>query len=70
MFKIYVKYILKKFFFIFFNISLVFLSLAIVLNIFEEISFFKNIDSNPLLPYFLTLLNAPITLLKYFLLYF
>ena len=66
MFKIYVKYILKKFFFIFFNVSLVFLSLAIVLNIFEEISFFKNIDSNPLLPYFLTLLNAPITLFEIF----
>ena len=66
MFKIYVKYILKKFFLIFFNVSLVFLSLAIVLNIFEEISFFKNIDSNPLLPYFLTLLNAPITLFEIF----
>ncbi len=66
MFKIYVNYILKKFFIIFFNVSLVFLSLAIVLNIFEEISFFKNIDSNPLLPYFLTLLNAPITLFEIF----
>jgi len=66
MFKIYIKYILKKFFIIFFNVSLVFLSLAIVLNIFEEISFFKNIDSNPLLPYFLTLLNAPITLFEIF----
>ena len=66
MFKIYIKNILKKFFIIFFNVSLVFLSLAIVLNIFEEISFFKNIDSNPLLPYFLTLLNAPITLFEIF----
>jgi len=43
MFKIYVKYILKKFFLIFFNVSLVFLSLAIVLNIFEEISFFTSL---------------------------
>ncbi len=66
MFKIYIKYILKKFFLIFFNVSLIFLSLAIVLNIFEEISFFKNIDSSPLLPYFLTLLNAPITLFEIF----
>ena len=66
MFKIYVKYILKKFFLIFFNVSLIFLSLAIVLNIFEEISFFKNVDSSPLLPYFLTLLNAPITLFEIF----
>ena len=66
MFKIYEKYILKKFFIIFFNISLIFFCLAIVLNIFEEISFFKNIDTNPLLPYFLTLLNAPITLFEIF----
>ncbi len=66
MFKIYEKYILKKFFFIFFNVSLVFFSLAIVLNIFEEITFFKNIDTNPILPYFLTLLNAPITLFEIF----
>ena len=66
MFKIYIKYILKKFFVIFFNVSLIFLSLSIVLNIFEEISFFKNVNSNPLLPYFLTLLNAPITLFEIF----
>ncbi len=66
MFKIYVRYILKKFFLIFFNVSVIFLSLAIILNIFEEISFFKNIDANPLLPYFLTLLNAPITLFEIF----
>ena len=66
MFKIYVKYILRKFFLIFFNVSVIFLSLAIILNIFEEISFFKNMDINPLLPYFLTLLNAPITLFEIF----
>ena len=66
MLKIYEKYILVKFFKIFINISLVFLSLAIILNIFEEISFFKNINSNPMLPYFLTFLNAPITLFEIF----
>ncbi len=66
MLKIYEKYILKKFFKIFLNISLIFLSLAIILNIFEEISFFKNIDVNPMLPYFLTFLNAPITLFEIF----
>ena len=37
-----------------------------MLNIFEEITFFKNIDTNPILPYFLTLLNAPITLFEIF----
>ena len=66
MFKIYEKYIIKKFFKNFLNISLVFFSLAIILNIFEEISFFKDIDSNPILPYFLTILNAPITLFEIF----
>ena len=34
--------------------------------IFEEISFFKDIDSNPILPYYLTILNAPITLFEIF----
>ena len=66
MFKIYEKYILKKFFKIFINISLIFLTLAIVLNIFEEISFFKNVETNPMMPYLLTFLNAPITLFEIF----
>ncbi len=66
MFKIYQKYILKKFINKFFLISLIFFCLAVVLNIFEEISFFKNSDSNFILPYFLTILNAPITLFEIF----
>ncbi len=66
MLKIYEKYILQKFFKMFLKISLVFLSLAIILNIFEEISFFQNIDANPITPYFLTFLNAPITLFEIF----
>ena len=66
MFKIYEKYIIKKFFGKFFTISLIFLSLTIILNIFEEISFFKNMNNNFLTPYFLTLLNSPITLFEIF----
>jgi len=66
MLKIYEKYILIKFLKIFLSVSFVFLSLAIILNIFEEISFFRNIDANPILPYFLTILNAPITLFEIF----
>ena len=66
MFKLYQKYILKKFFNKFFLISFVFLCLAIVLNIFEEISFFKNSKTQIMLPYFLTLLNAPIILFEIF----
>ena len=66
MFKIYERYIIKKYFKLFFIFILFFLSLAIILNIFEEISFFKDIDVNPLVPYFLTFLNAPITLFEIF----
>ena len=66
MFKIYQRYIVKKFFHKFLIISLVFLSLAIVLSIFEEISFFKNLSASFMLPYILTFLNAPITLFEIF----
>ena len=41
------------------KIILIFFSLIIVLNIFEEISYFKNENVDILLPIFLTLLNAP-----------
>ena len=50
----------------FINISLIFFSLTVVLGILEEISFFKNLDKNIFYPYFLTLLNAPITLFEIF----
>ena len=43
-----------------------FFYIRIILNIFEEISFFKNLETNFILPYFLTLLNAPITLFEIF----
>ena len=66
MFKTFHLYILYKFLKLFLIVSLVFLSLTIILNIFEEISFFKNIDVTPIMPYFLTLLNAPITLFEIF----
>jgi len=66
MLKIYNRYIIKKFLNKFINISLIFLSLIFILNIFEEISFFKNIDTSILTPYFLTFLNTPITLFELF----
>ena len=66
MFKIYEKYIIKNFINKILTVSLVFLGLVIVLNILEEISFFKNVDVNFAVPYFLTLLNAPITLFEIF----
>ena len=66
MFKIYEKYIIKKFIEKFLIVTLVFLSLSIILGVFEEISFFKDAEANFFLPYFMTLLNAPITLFEIF----
>ncbi|WP_075522789.1 LptF/LptG family permease [Candidatus Pelagibacter communis] len=66
MFRIYQKYLIKKFLFKFINISIIFFSLSMILGILEEISFFKNLENNILYPFFLTLLNAPITLFEIF----
>ena len=66
MFKIYEKYIFKKFLEKFLIVTLIFLSLSIILGVFEEISFFKDAEANVFLPYLMTLLNAPITLFEIF----
>ena len=66
MFKTYEKYIIKNFLNKFFVISFIFLALTIILNILEEISFFKNLEANFLYPYFMTLLGSPITLFEIF----
>ena len=66
MIAIYKKYLIKKFLRKLVNVSLIFFSLIIVLNIFDEISFFKNLDVNFLLPFYLTLSSAPATLFEIF----
>jgi lipopolysaccharide export system permease protein len=66
MFKTYQKYIFYNFLNKLMLISLVFFILVVILNIFEEISFFKNTNSNFFLPYLITLLNAPITMFEIF----
>ena len=66
MLKIYQKYIIKNFIIKFLKISLIFFSLIIILSLLEEISFFKDLNTNFLFPYFLTFLNAPITLFEIF----
>ena len=66
MFKVYQKYIIKNFLLKFIKVSLVFLSLIYILGILEEINFFKDLDESFILPYFLTLLNVPITLFEIF----
>ena len=57
--KIYQLYLIKSYWMILFFVSLIFFSLSIILNIFEEVSFFKDIDVNSLFPILLTLLTAP-----------
>ena len=59
MIKVYQIYLIKSFWKIFSFICLIFFSLAIILNIFEEVSFFKNVDVNSFYPLLLTLLTAP-----------
>ena len=59
MIKIYEKFLIKLFLQKLLNIFLIFLSLVLVLNVFEEISFFADIKTNSLLPFVLTFLNAP-----------
>lgn len=66
MFKTYQKFIIKDFLIKYLNISITFLFLIVTLGILEEITFLKDVENNFLLPYFLTFLNAPITLFEIF----
>lgn len=64
MFKIYQSYIYKKFLLKYFYFNVVFLTLVIILGILEEISFFKNFDTDLTYPIILTFLNSPNTLFE------
>lgn len=66
MFKTYKKYLIYNFFKKFFNISIIFFTLILLLGVLEEISFTKDLKINFLYPYILTVLNAPITLFEIF----
>ena len=67
MIKYYNKYLLKNFIICFIKITIVFSTVVIVMNLLEEINFFKNdSDENILLPFFLTLLNMPSILFELF----
>ena len=59
MIKIYQLYLIKSYWKILFFVSLIFFSLSIILNIFEEVSFFKDINVSTLYPLLLTLLTVP-----------
>ena len=59
MIKVYQTYIIKSYSKIFSFVLLSFFSLIIILNIFEEISYFKDTQSTMITPFLLTFLNAP-----------
>ena len=65
-FKTYQIYLGKVFASTLIKTFMVFLSLAFILNIFEEINFFKDLDVSLGLPIFLTFLNIPSILFEIF----
>jgi len=66
MIKTYEYYLIKLFLKKILIVSLVFLSLILILSIFDEISFFKDLEVNFFFPFLITILNAPSTLFEIF----
>jgi len=64
--KVYQNYISKQFLLTFVKTVFIFFALAFILNIFEEINFFKDLDVPIGLPIFLTFLNIPSILFEIF----
>jgi len=60
------KYLSKEFIKVIITISMIFFSLGIIMNIFEEINFFKDINVGPYLPIILSLLYVPSLLYNMF----
>jgi len=66
MLKIYQTFIIKSFLSKFILITVVFWILVVILGSLEEITFFKDLNVNFFYPYYLTVLNSPITLFEIF----
>ncbi len=64
--KVYQSYIGKQFLTTFLKTVFIFITLAFILNIFEEINFFKDLDVSLGIPVFLTLLNIPSIIFEIF----
>ena len=62
--RILFKYLLSGFFKSIFKVTLLFYCFGIILNLFEEIEFFKNLDVSFFLPMSLTALYIPSMLIK------
>tara|TARA_B100001564_G_scaffold358815_1_gene378512 strand:- start:880 stop:1962 length:1083 start_codon:yes stop_codon:yes gene_type:complete len=65
-FKVYQNYIGKQFLLTFLKTIFIFATLAFILNIFEEINFFKDLDVSIGIPIFLTFLNIPSIIFEIF----
>jgi len=57
--KIYQNHLIKIYLSLLIKVTMIFLSLILILNIFEEISFFKDLDKGFYFPILLTFLNTP-----------
>ena len=66
MISVYKKFLIVKFLKKLINVSLIFFSLILILNIFDEISFFENLNTNFLLPFYLTFSSSPSILFEIF----
>ena len=64
--KVYQNYISKQFLLTFIKTVFIFVTLAFILNIFEEINFFKDLDVSMGVPIFLTFLNIPSIIFEIF----
>jgi len=64
--KTYQKYLIKTYLYLLLQISLIFFSLVLILNVFEEINYFKDTNVNFLYPIMLTFLNSPSVLYSIF----
>ncbi|MDC1025859.1 LptF/LptG family permease [Candidatus Pelagibacter sp.] len=64
--KVYIKYIIKNFIKLLLIVSSIFFMLVLLLNLLEELNFFKNIDQNLYYPLLLNILNAPSILINIF----
>ena len=59
MIKVYQSYLIRSFWNILVYVTLSFFSLIIILNVFEELTFFKDTDIHPGYPFLLTFLTSP-----------
>ena len=64
--KVYQNYVSKQFLLTFIKTVFIFVTLAFILNIFEEINFFKDLDVSMSVPVFLTFLNIPSIIFEIF----